>query len=449
MNLAHKQVRTDTPAALTAQQPEVYEDTFLTLTDLNPVQYDAARRSQKRTLSEIQELIRERQWEEAAALFYPVEEKLPELLSHQLDGRVREKIAFALGHLQRFDDAIAELQKCLKNDPDNFYLHNSLAYTAYNSLYSAQNREIFLSGKARIERIRLAHRHFEKAQQLRPDGVTNFYRQGMLYKKIENKSLQSVDLFHKAIVNWEHFSPAEKEKQQQQRKNYIKALYQYASALLEKGDARQALDVIKKCLVRDEKSECFSLVYKYFALGKVCFALNRYEPARDALLFSIKCNKQNKPVDFVYELLARTYLGMDNTARALQIITEVPEKRRRPYYCQTHADILCAVQDYKGALAVLERSQKRDSRSRHKSLMRMVKIAYLMRHYDRALKYASQADEFFKHKWGNHYDHALYWQSVSAMGLGDFERALNLAEKLETHNPDYPDLNKLKDAIKK
>ncbi len=446
MQLAQQTTESQSSADASAQSIKPQEDAFLALTDLNPVQYEAARRTQKQALFEIEELMRERRWEEITDLFHPVDEKLPELTAHRLDGRIREKIAFALGHVLKFDDAIAALQTCLQEDADNFYLHNSLAYTAYNSLYAAQNGEAFLSGRRRAERIRLAHRHFEKAQKLRPQEVTNYYRQGMLYKKIENKSLQSLELFRRAIANWERMGAEAKERRQQQRKNYIKALFQCASALLEKGDARQALKMIKTCLAKDEKSGCLSLVYKYFALGKVCFALNRYEPARDALLFAIRCNKQNQSLDFVYELLARAYLAMENASRALEVIEQVPEKQRRPYYCQTHADILCARGDFKGALAVLEQSQSRDRRSRHKSLMRMVKIAYALGQFRQARQYAFQADQFFKRQWGNHYAHALYWQGVSALRLGDVDQARALAQTLEDHHPHYPDLNKLKDA---
>ncbi len=133
----------------------LFEDEFLTADSLIPLKKDAADRSLKLTLGEIEELIREKKWEDIIAVFHPVEEKLPELLIHDKDVRIREKTAFALGQLKRFDEAIGELNKCILKDPDNFYHHNAMAYTAYNSLCAAKNREIFLNGKARSERIKL------------------------------------------------------------------------------------------------------------------------------------------------------------------------------------------------------------------------------------------------------------------------------------------------------
>lgn len=175
----------------------LFEDEFLTADSLIPHKKDAADRSLKLTVGEIEELIREKKWEDIIAVFHPVEEKLPELLIHDKDVRIREKLAFALGQLKRFDEAIGELNQCILKDPDNFYHHNALAYTAYNSLYAAKNREIFLSGKARGDRIKLAHKHFNIAQALRPEGVTNYYRQAMLFKQLENKPEKALPLFQK------------------------------------------------------------------------------------------------------------------------------------------------------------------------------------------------------------------------------------------------------------
>jgi len=38
------------------------------------------------------------------------------------------------------------------------------------------------------QRIDLVHENFTWARELRPDGVTNFYRHAMLYAQIQNKN---------------------------------------------------------------------------------------------------------------------------------------------------------------------------------------------------------------------------------------------------------------------
>ena len=55
---------------------------------------------------------------------------------------------------------------------------------------------------------------------------------------------------------------------------------------------------------------------KYFAPGKVQFHLNRFA---DALLFAAKC-RHDGPLDFVFELLARTYLAMGTAGKAREAV---------------------------------------------------------------------------------------------------------------------------------
>ena len=99
------------------------------------------------------------------------------------------------------------------------------------------------------------------------DGITNFYRQGMLYSQIENKPKPGLALFNTACANWEKLSEKEQGQRHQEKKNYIKSLYQSASLLLDAGNGFGALERIKKYLEQDEQtntivctmSEWFSL----------------------------------------------------------------------------------------------------------------------------------------------------------------------------------------------
>ena len=84
-------------------------DEFLSSDELVPVHIEAAERMQESILAEMETLFRENRWEDALSLFYPIEEKAPEIVELGVDVSVREKNAFALGHLQRFDEAIVEL----------------------------------------------------------------------------------------------------------------------------------------------------------------------------------------------------------------------------------------------------------------------------------------------------------------------------------------------------
>jgi len=418
------------------------QDEFFSLDDLVPVIRNAVERTVKRLLTEVEELVRETRWEDVIALFYPIEEKQPELAANGLDIRLRARLAFALGQLKRFDEAIRELSLCVEKEPDVFLHHSSLAFTAYNSLFAAANREIFLRGRARAERIDLAHRHFQKSQELRPDGVTNFYRQGMLFRKIERKTDSALPLFQRAVSNWDRLDETEKEARHQERKNFVKALFQSASCLIEMDVPEKALSAIKRCLAEDEKSHHLSLIFKYFALGKAYFHLNRFPEAKDALLFALQSAAGEKD-DFVCELLARTYLALRNPDKALEIICRVPEQRRRPYVRWTEADILCALKRLDQARAVLVKAQERDSRSRHKTLIRLAKIIYSTGDFVEAAKCAAAACRFFQDNWGNPFFEGLFWQAVCAYRLGHRDKAKELTLELKAHSPHYPKLDLL------
>lgn len=416
-------------------------DEFLGLEGLDGIMRAAAERTLQRCLSEIEEMARGNRWEDIVSLFFPVEEKVPELVAEGLDTELRLKVAFALGQLKRFDDAIQVLLICAERDPENFSVHSSLGYTAYNSLYAAKNRELFLSGKARQDRLELAHRHLRKAQELRPDGVTNYYREGMLFKQIEGKADAAVPLFEKAVSSWDGLGKEEKERRRQERKNFVKSLYNLAGALLQTGDARRAKDALDRSLSEDRESNYVSPLFKYFALGKALYYLNRFKEARDALVFALKVAESQ--ADFVHELLARTCLAMGDPHEALKVIEQVPERLRRPYFRWTEADVWCGLKDLNRARHVLRQAQERDRRSRHKTLIRLAKVEYLLGRFDLSSKAASEALEFFEEKWGTVFDDGLFWHALSLFRLGRFEEAEKTAMVLQRHNPRYPKLDLL------
>lgn len=423
------------------------QDEFFRESDLFTVEKSLLQRNQKRVLAELEELIRNKRWEDALAVFYPVDQALPELCRDGYDVPVRSKLGFVLGQVGRFDEAIDMYGRCVEAEPEDFYHHHNLAYTAYNSLWAAKNREIVLAGPLKKERIELARSHFEKARQLRPDGVTDFYREGMLIAKIEMKPQQGIGLFLKAVSNWEGLTPEEKAIRHQEKKNYVKALFQAASGLLSDGKAAAALDMVNRCLAEDEKTNHLSLVFKYYALGKSNFHLNRFEAARDALLFAEKCRGEES-IDFVYEILARTYLALGAPDRALRAIEKVPEKRRRPYVAWTESEVRCALKDFKGAVAALKVSAGHDHRSRHKSLIRLAKIEYFLGDYAATAECGRQASAFFQEHYGNTYREGLFWQALGAFRDGRLSEARSITRSLMEENLNFPQLDKLVVAIK-
>ena len=126
----------------------------------------------------------------------------------------------------------------------------------------------------------------------------------------------------------------------------------------------------------------------------------------------------------------------------------MPEKQRRPYYRWTEADILCSAGRFKDAEKVLFSSSARDSRSKHKSLIRLVKINYFLKKYEPAMHHAEKAVAFFREKWGNDYFEGIFWQALCAFKSGHTTEAETLLAELERQCRYYPKLDRLSSMIR-
>lgn len=421
---------------------------FLSLLAEGGIDADRLRTEAQRVRGEIAALKAEDRWEDILALFHPVSDKLPELHAAGLDLPIFREVAFCLGHAGRFDEAIAAYKSCLEREPDNFHHHAGMAYTLYDSLYAAKARKVMLHPVERRQRIELAHAHFHAAQRLRPDGVTSYYRQGALYKQIQNKKEQARPLFETAVRNWLNYTDEQRQVRHQERKNYIKALYQLSSCLLDDKQPRQALERLRKCMAEDESSNHLSVVHKHFALGKIFFQMGLMDQARQALEFAAhQANPEDD--DYVFELLARVHLAEKSPEKAWSVIQRVPQHKRRPYYRWTEADVLMARGETQRARKILEQSAERDHKGRHKALLRLARLDFQSGEYLRCLDWTEQADAFFRQAYTNPCADALFWKAGALIRLGRQEDARHVFKELYDFRPSYPFLPQLRKLLDK
>jgi len=90
---------------------------------------------------------------------------------------------------------------------------------------------------------------------------------------------------------------------------------------------------------------------------------------------------------------------------------------------------------------VLLKSAERDTRSKHKSLVRLAKIDYLRGEFDKAAAHAAAASAFVAENWQKPCEDGMFWEACSRLRLGQSEKAKALADELKVRNPAYPKLD--------
>ena len=439
------QQQTTLPMDLSPEALGPKVDPFALLADASGSS-EHAHATQTRILGEIRTLETQNRWQDIVDLFYPVDDHAPQLCAHGLDIEVRSDLAFALGQLKRFDQALAELRICVQRDPENFRYRSSLGYTLMSSLHAAAAREIILPGQERKARLEQAHEHFRKAQTLLPDRVTAYYREGRLFKDFDRKPDKAIPLLARAVRNWDDYAQETKLSRHQERKNAIKARYALASCLVDEGRAASALEHIRIVLVDDEQSGHLKNEHKHFALGKVLHALGQFEDALKALEAAAMFTNPTDG-DYVHELAGRCFLALGQPEHGLRSVERVPLKARRPYVRWTEADCLAALGRLDEAERVLLACCERDRRGRHKALLRLARLAYNRNSFADVAAYAEKAGQFHQEVYGTPCADGLFWQAVAAYRLGQRQQALAFEQDLTAHRPRYPWLPKLRQVL--
>lgn len=395
----------------------------------------------------LDELKRAKKWDEAVDRFYPVAEKVPAAAAGRTELKIRSRVAFCLGQAGRLREAVAEMKICVERFPHNFLYRASLGYNAYNALWAEKNREIRLSPEERTEMRQLAHDNFAAAQELRPDGVTNFYRHGMLWFRLEDKPAKGLPLFQRAIRNWDGLTETEREARHQERKNVIKSLYQAAAGELRLGFPERALSALCRCMTEDEESDHVQPLFKRFALGKIHYHRGEFGEGAAALEWALEARKGRQPVDFVHELLGRCRLALGDADGALEAVGRVPEPVRRPYVRWTEADALIALERTAEARNALAAALDKDRLARHKTLIRLARLESAAGRFDHARRCAIEAGRFFQEKWGKLYAEAGYQEAMAALGQGEAEAARGILAVMEREFPDFGRVAALRNAL--
>ncbi|MBF0243609.1 MAG: hypothetical protein HQK64_14185 [Desulfamplus sp.] len=95
-----------TSTARTINQDYFQDSSFISLKSFKAPNSDFIKKESHKSLDDILLMMQANQWDNIISLYYPVDQKCPELAASGVDLPIREKVAFALGQLQRFDSAV-------------------------------------------------------------------------------------------------------------------------------------------------------------------------------------------------------------------------------------------------------------------------------------------------------------------------------------------------------
>ncbi|MBW2660227.1 MAG: hypothetical protein JRC87_11660, partial [Deltaproteobacteria bacterium] len=319
----------------------------------------------------------------------------------------------------------------------------NFGYAAYEALYAAKRDRSIMPAAKRRQLIDTAHHAFNCCQQLRPDSIAFFYRDAMICKDFEDKPRLAIPLFENAIVNYEKLGREEQQNVHQQRPKYIRAMYHLASCHLKTGRPAMSKILLEKVLAKDQNRDHMSPVFKHFALAKTLHALGAPKEALAHLDTAAVRAARSESVDYVHELAARCALLVGQVERAGQYIERIPLKRRRPYIRWTEADVLVAKGRFSAAVRILEASAERDRRSRHKSLLRIVRIYVTESRYEKGFETAARADSFCRDTYGNGSGEAKFWQAACLYRMEKYDEAGAIVNDLSRSNFSYPNFRRL------
>ncbi|SFM73794.1 tetratricopeptide repeat protein [Thermodesulforhabdus norvegica] len=409
------------------------------------ISVEKIRREAANLYAEVELLRRENRWNDILELCHPVEEKISHILHAGCEEPIVGIVVFALTQLKRFDEALGLALKMLSQKPDDFRLNAQVAYIAYANLQAARNREVLLTPENRRKLIDTAHKHLARCQELRPNGVTSFYRRGVLYKDLQGKPQKARPYFEQAVKNWRAYSEEERERHHQERKNYVKSLYNLALCLIEDEPAR-ALSFIRACIEEDGRTGYLGAVHKYYTLGKVYRQMGSIDRAVQALERAL-VDADPAVHAHVYHLIALCYMDKNNPQKALEVLHPIPRKARKPYILRLMASAHVAMGAKDKGRSLLLQAAEADRKGRHKALLELARIEITCGEFRKALDYLEKAENFFREKYGNPYMDGLFWKAVVMIKLGDLKKAGEVLEELHRFNPRYPGLKKLMKVV--
>jgi tetratricopeptide (TPR) repeat protein len=278
---------------------------------------------------------------------------------------VADEVGFALGQLQRTDEAAELFERVYEAKPSR-RAASALAYVYYDALLRRRSKD----GPERSkEADRQAFtRWIRTALSHDPRSLTDLYRLGVFEAQVEScHDKAALRAFLAAIAAYREI-PDGDERHQRLRKHHVKAHYAGARSALRLRDLDCARKLAFDCIREGEGTDHVEPVHKLYLAGKVCAALHRDDHAERAFRKALDA-KGPPHRDYIYGALAQVALRTgcpDDAARWID--DNVPPHRRKPVLWRLVGDVKVAQGREQEALLAFQNALRKDRAGRHLTL---------------------------------------------------------------------------------
>jgi tetratricopeptide (TPR) repeat protein len=313
-----------------------------------------------------------------------------------------DKIAFALGRLRRFAEAI-DLLTGAHAVLANPRRASSLAYLHYAACMELVSppREPLPAALPERETLRDGFRRWMKlVLDAEPDSIKDLYRLGVWEAQVESRrDKPALAAFERVVAAYRALDHDTRERRHDFRKYYVKALYAAARSSMRLGNVRRARHHIFQCIREDRDRDHVAAVFKYHLAGNVCARGDELDVAERAFRLALDAAG---PRDRSYVLgdLAQLALRRDTPADAVAWIEpHTRPERRDPSLWRLLGEARRRMGDPRAAENALRNALLKDRSARHRTLVALGDLHREQGALDQAAKDFEQAREFRRRRW--------------------------------------------------
>ncbi len=315
---------------------------------------------------------------------------------------VADKVAFALGRVRRYADAIDLVVRAYA------VLPAPRRASALVWLHYAGCMELLSPSRAqrptKIPDRETLREGFRKwvAEALRadPDSIKDLYRLGIWEAQVESRrDKPALAAFERAIAAYRGFDEAFRERRHDLRGYYVRALYAAARSALRLGLVIRARHHIFACIREDRNRDHVASLFKMHLAGTVCVRHGEPDAAERAFRLALDADAVRDRT-FVFSSLARLRLAQgDPTDAVAWIERNVRPERRPPDVWRTLGDAQGVLGDVRAAENAYRNALLRDRSGRHRTLVAVGALHQAKGDLDQAARDYEQAREFRRRRW--------------------------------------------------